>query len=781
MNRIFIGKISKTYPQQFEQNFYAGGKRNNSWYGGIEVGDYVFPVYNSSIQKLWRVRYFSEEPNSIDPEGSVQFELIKEFKDPIPLTSIFARYKYFVLDLITVNKIAKSTASERTGFYEIHCDENCPAPQQIDFADTRNIYIALGDTYGDLTYRELDVRVLIRDRENLKIQEIEIFKGAAFVPYESLLNLYKQKNKTDEFYSLKELLEFAIFDGASKKEKFLTAVIEEIEKNGFFSVKSPIGLYDNVLVGRKRTFRPKPGVPDGPGDPDDDGGDDNGSGTFDDPELTKDELDEYSDLVALLKFSPNLILYGPPGTGKTHSAQKTIEAFEFDRTKVIRSFRQIQANGRATFVTFHQSFSYEEFVEGLRPMIDSENDKAENGEGSNLKYKVQSGILLDVANQAARSQLKTELKVREFEKMKDDNRIWKISLGERGKDESVYQSCIQTNTIAIGWLDDRSIAGWDYESIYNELISTRKKENQNSTNNANSVNNFLNEMSEGDLVLVLANQTSIRAIGMVDGPYEWKNNLIGKSAHRRKVKWLKVFGTPVNIVKYNGGKKLSQVTLYELANMKFLDIKELLGAENPVASPDKNSAEPYFLIIDEINRGNISKIFGELITLVEKDKRDKIKVRLPYSQKEFTLPANLYLIGTMNTSDRSIAVLDTALRRRFIFKEIEPNPAIIKNESQLVAGDLDLSTLLDAINTKISVKLDRDHRIGQSYFLEVLTLTEFKIVWYYQIIPLLMEYFYNDAESIAGIITESFIDKSTGRVKMIESDNEFQAALLKIK
>lgn len=280
---------------------------------------------------------------------------------------------------------------------------------------------------------------------------------------------------------------------------------------------------------------------------------------------------------------------------------------------------------------------------------------------------------------------------------------------------------------------------------------------------------------------MFASQTSIRAIGMVDGPYEWKNDLVGTYAHRRRVKWLKVYDKPIDIRKYNGGKKLSQVTLYELSNVRFLDIKELLEEGKVEKKSDQNTAVPYFLIIDEINRGNISKIFGELITLVEKDKRDKIKVRLPYSQKEFSLPSNLFIIGTMNTADRSIAVLDTALRRRFIFKEIEPNAEIIKTENQLIDDDLDLSVLFDRLNVKITSKLDRHHRLGHSYFLNVFRIADFKIIWYYQIIPLLMEYFYNDPESIATIITDAFIDKKTGQVKVINSETEFKTALLNIK
>jgi 5-methylcytosine-specific restriction endonuclease McrBC GTP-binding regulatory subunit McrB len=164
--------------------------------------------------------------------------------------------------------------------------------------------------------------------------------------------------------------------------------------------------------------------------------------------------------------------------------------------------------------------------------------------------------------------------------------------------------------------------------------------------------------------------------------------------------------------------------------------------------PDNN----YLLVIDEINRGNISKIFGELITLIEKDKRlgeeNEIKITLPYSGEEFGVPSNLYIIGTMNTADRSIALLDIALRRRFKFKEIEPNLVKAKND----IDGLDLSKVLEKLNQKIEVMIDRDHRIGHSYFMKVNDKEELFRVWYDEIVPLLQEYFYNDWEKLEYLL-----------------------------
>jgi MoxR-like ATPase len=178
---------------------------------------------------------------------------------------------------------------------------------------------------------------------------------------------------------------------------------------------------------------------------------------------------------------------------------------------------------------------------------------------------------------------------------------------------------------------------------------------------------------------------------------------------------------------------------------------------------DNDPGNKYVLVIDEINRGNIAKILGELITLLEDDKRaegaNPLTVTLPYSGKDFSVPANLYIIGTMNTADRSIALLDVALRRRFAFVELMPQPELL-DDCQVESAEsvVPLGDLLRSLNRGIRKYLDRDHQIGHSYFLTVAQAAEEKraevleFVWNNKIVPLLEEYFYSQRDRLAELL-----------------------------
>ncbi|NLW52726.1 MAG: AAA domain-containing protein [Tissierellia bacterium] len=515
-------------------------------------------------------------------------------------------------------------------------------------------------------------------------------------------------------------------------------------------------MYDNLLVGRKITASPKSAVV---------------------IELVEDEDTQYEIHAKLLNFNPNLILYGPPGTGKTYATTRIIDHFEKKYYGIDSGFKKAEEENRVQSITFHQSYSYEEFIEGIRPIL---ND-AENGE---IGYKLENGIFKDLCISAEKELLKRDNNADYVDMITSGSRVWKVSLGER-KSDAIFNECIKEDDITIGWLEDLDLSNISYSDISSRL----KSENNNGSNptqDANSINSFVNVMAVGDIVLVYNGQQTIRMIGIIKSDY--KHAQKQNYRHRRSVDWFKKLNYPINVYKQNGYKNMTLKTIYELSRISISDVIEMVreNSQEDKTNEAEKEVKPYYMIIDEINRGNISKIFGELITLIEKDKRGLLKSTLPYSKKEFSVPMNLYIIGTMNTADRSIAVIDTALRRRFTFVEVEPDSEIVtQSENSIINDTIDLSQLLDALNVKIMEKYDRDHRIGHAYFMGMELLQDLYQTWYYKILPLLGEYFYNDVETLSSIVGKSFFDQygNTKYLPVKSNDGDlsaFEESLIKI-
>jgi 5-methylcytosine-specific restriction protein B len=747
MPRLFLGKFSNKYPEQIQKRYYAAGEEGNPWYGDVKPGDYVFAAYEGKIIGLWRAREYTQMKNAVNPndDGVLLFNEIKTYKD-VSVTNDFTRYKHFIHDLNLVNKVTKMV--KNLGFIPIRTTNTCPMPEDIEFkANTINIYIALEDAKVD--YRDGDIRVLIDNIKDTRILRIERFYDGRFILYRELNELYEERNKEDGKYTIRELNEFAVKDNASKKRNFLVALIEELERSKFYKVADVIKLYDNLLVGRKRSA-PTSHTPEDVKVMDK---------SVDDDYL--EDNDEYEGLAALLNFNPNLILYGPPGTGKTYATQNIIDAFEKKYFKKDSGYLKAKAEDRIRSITFHQSFSYEEFIEGIRPVLSDD-------EGA-VGYRLENGIFKEFCINAGKELIKRKDNAPYIDRINSDSTIWKISLGER-KSDVLYNECIKENEIAIGWLPEYDLSEYEGDDIM-KLLGNKSEYGDKPIQDANTIGYFAYEMKVGDIVLVYNSPETIRKIGIINSEYFYKK--ADYYVHRRKVEWLHDLDYPINIKKYNNNKVLAMKTVYKLSKMSVSDVVNIVTqhSKEKQSLEDKHQIKPYYMVIDEINRGNISKIFGELITLIEQDKRGQEAV-LPYSKKAFMVPGNLYIIGTMNTADRSIAAIDTALRRRFAFAEIEPDSSILAEYDNPIINDyIDLTRLMDAINGRILEKYDRDHRLGHAYFMGIDTLTGLYNTWYYKIIPLLSEYFYNDVSTLTEIVGNSFFDKH-GNVKYLSLDRK---------
>lgn len=431
------------------------------------------------------------------------------------------------------------------------------------------------------------------------------------------------------------------------------------------------------------------------------------------------------------KMQLNTILYGPPGTGKTYNTTNLaleicgINTSNIDRLEAKRQFDELSQQGRIVFTTFHQSMSYEDFIEGIKPI---EPEK----EGDQIIYRIEDGIFKKLCIEAAFS-IATESESKQAETVLD------FSLA--------YDELVQE-------IQDKFSEGQEFEldsknggKVFVDSISPN--------------GNIVIKHQDGKRTYTVSKQRSSRLHSEIDdleslsNIYEQFRAIIGGSNSSAYWSVLNALQKKINAI--TPQKKIDRKYNYD-------EMKEVIQTLRPEDYKNK-SGKPFILVIDEINRGNVSQIFGELITLIEDDKRlgkdEAIQVTLPYSKIEkFGVPSNLYIIGTMNTADRSVEALDTALRRRFSFEEMPPKPELLLTPVELINEGIDLAVLLNTINKRIEKLIDRDHRIGHSYFISVKTFDELKAIFHNKIIPLLQEYFFGDHGKIGLVLGKGFVSET---------------------
>ncbi len=402
-------------------------------------------------------------------------------------------------------------------------------------------------------------------------------------------------------------------------------------------------------------------------------------------------------------FGLNTILYGPPGTGKTFNtmayAVAIIEGktYEDVQAEAAESYSEVRKRydsyaeaGQIAFTTFHQSYGYEDFIEGIKPVVEEESQ--------NVSYSVESGVF----------------------KRFCENAQEKIDMRENF--DTAWEKLMQSATAKDGYTFYRR-SGKALETKVDPELDKFFIPRPNSENRITK-----------------------------DSVYKyWSTDPLERERY---------YGNST------GGKWLKNVREAVVDELQ----KNYGLAEY---SPSVDTTKKYVFIIDEINRGNISKIFGELITLIEDSKRkgsvEEACAILPYSKEEFSVPDNVYILGTMNTADRSIALMDTALRRRFNFVEMMPDTNVI--EGITVSDDdktLDVAKMLEAINKRIEYLYDREHTIGHAFFTRLWNDNSMEClasIFKNKVVPLLQEYFYEDYEKIQLVLGDN--DKSSDTYKYI--------------
>jgi 5-methylcytosine-specific restriction endonuclease McrBC GTP-binding regulatory subunit McrB len=465
----------------------------------------------------------------------------------------------------------------------------------------------------------------------------------------------------------------------------------------------------------------------------------------------------------------NQILYGPPGTGKTYStidlAAKIIGFDTGSHAENLKAFNE-RLGKNIEFVTFHQSFAYEDFIEGIKPLTSETKER-----GKQVTYEIQDGVFKKLATRARKASLslKTQESQVKFERA--------------------------------------------FDNLKNELAA-----------------------SENDEIEIPMKRVSYHITGISSDYIKFRKSS-GGTGHDLKVDVLRKM--------YTGDLQYAQegLGIYYYPLVDYLKSK----SEQAPETEEEKTEENHVLIIDEINRGNVAAIFGELITLIEEDKRaggkNPISITLPYSKTEFSVPSNLYLIGTMNTADRSVEALDTALRRRFSFTEVGPEPELLSPKAMILSllnreayadlgweeepyhsharklydflgvapdsveaplrekaevgegywkkADLEhlspddftgvkLDHLLRAINHRIARLIDRDHMIGHAYFMGIATAPDpwqaLKEVFHRNILPLLQEYFFGDYAKIGLVLGSGFVGVEEAQEGDVFADFPYEAS-----
>jgi len=717
--KLFFGKISnKKENNQIYQGYYRATK-DSSWFNGIQPDDYCYTIGGGKIQ-LWKAKSWGKKSG----DDVLEFDIIH---DNLEInTKQLTAIKYFKLTMELVVLTVRSTAKSKKAFFPIVFD-----------AEFNEVMLKDINTYKkDGTFRKTHI---LSPNENPQ-------KGSTD------LQLFKKdgawKLFADSFIS-KEIIE-AFKDntgmqnsGQVNKDKTIAKVTsaanagKKLEAEDF----SILQMYDLFCC----DYKSKEIV-------------------FAEDSTVQEDESEESEFEAAISEECNIILYGPPGTGKTYEVLSLIEDLDTNEKVGVQIKHKGNLNLNKTFwhlAPGRNGYLWDDLKKGKH--LGYEWCGKDLGDLTKLDSSIESYKIRRRFSEVRQGDYFCIIRGRQF-------------LGIAGAKESydfkkAEQGPYDFQTVEVEWLaqfdtpilmntsSTKTFSGVGGQR-WNDLIAGLKEKGFS----------FGEEQSEKPVFKTLYQFCTFHQSYSYEDFIEGiKPKLSDEKAEDDEAQTNEIEYEIKRGIFYNACDKAAQLAGYS-------DLQEALQDKKEGRSDRFSKAQPYYLIIDEINRGNVANIFGELITLIEKDKRlgtnQETLVTIPYSKVKFGVPANLILIGTMNTTDRSIEALDSALRRRFFFIEKSPEPSLLK-QPRYRLEEIDLESMLTAVNNRIELLLDKDHLIGHYYFMGIKTIEDLMATFKNKVIPLLEEYFYGKPQMIGLILGPAFLKEKESVLLFSEFDTDF--------
>jgi len=707
---LYFGKISKKkYPDQLTDGYYRAEK-DSSWFSGIQPGDYSYIIGGGKIQ-LWKAKEWAKkEGNDI-----LEFDIII---DNLGInTKQLIAIKFFTLNIQLVVLTVRATASSKKAFFPIKYDEK-------EFNES--ILIDPQTYSNQTTYRNIIIKTdnnILKDSIDLQIyKESNKFKlhPSSFI----------DKNIIDAFKDHTDMKG----GGRKNKDKTIDIILSKNNQNKTlkYDFLSIMQIYDLFCCDYKSKSL---------------------------SEAEEDDIVEESDFIDI--ESKNIIFYGPPGTGKTYKVLNLLD--ELDTNEEV-GFK-IESIGS---IDLNRTFWH--LAPGRNGYLWTKLKK-ENRLGYEWCRKTLGDLKkLDpsIENYKIRKRFSEVKKGDYFCIVRGRQCLAIAEAQEDYKYSENDKSTFDFQTVEVRWL-----AQFETPILLN-TSSTKTFSGINDGQRWKSLKDGLIEkgFTFGEVASEKPVFKKLYKFTTFHQSYSYEDFIEGikprliddtNEEENEQKKDLEYEIKPG--VFYNSCDKAAQLAGYS-------DLQEAMNDSRENRKNKFSKAQPYYLIIDEINRGNVANIFGELITLIEKDKRLGAKqetiLSLPYSKDYFGVPGNLIIIGTMNTADRSVEALDTALRRRFTF-EFMPTLYHLTELQKEIAGVF-LPTILQTINQRITYLMDEDHQIGHSYFLDINDQDDIKNIFRNSVIPLLKEYFYNDFGKIRLVLGDGFVEVKSEKPKFTVSD-----------